>query len=215
MEYLYFQILIAVPYVIVSLSDESYGLSEFYTTSIGLALIAASSFALLLLLVPGFTLLVRRLHDSGKSGWFALLTLIPFYGLYLICRVRQENENKYGVPQAMDYYNLRKQRDKYSTNDAQDEIIEDEIDGDSSYYSEYLAESIESEDGDNDYIATNQGPSTAKIVGLLIGIPLLLVFIYLISTWVTGILNGVDLAMHTGDSNYYTVVESITDYPIA
>lgn len=33
---------------------------------------------LLLTLVPGFTVAVRRLHDSNLSGWWALMAFVPF-----------------------------------------------------------------------------------------------------------------------------------------
>ncbi|SFR67731.1 Uncharacterized membrane protein YhaH, DUF805 family [Agromyces sp. CF514] len=44
-------------------------------------------FALLWLIVtviPGFTIAVRRLHDSNLSGWWALLALIPPGGFVLL-----------------------------------------------------------------------------------------------------------------------------------
>jgi uncharacterized membrane protein YhaH (DUF805 family) len=31
-------------------------------------------------LIPSFTVTIRRLHDVGKSGWMLLLLLIPFIG---------------------------------------------------------------------------------------------------------------------------------------
>lgn len=31
-------------------------------------------------IVPGITLVVRRLHDTGKSGWWYWISLIPFIG---------------------------------------------------------------------------------------------------------------------------------------
>lgn len=34
----------------------------------------------LLLIVPGIAVSIRRLHDTGKSGWFLLIGLIPFVG---------------------------------------------------------------------------------------------------------------------------------------
>ncbi|MEE1049068.1 MAG: DUF805 domain-containing protein [Clostridia bacterium] len=30
--------------------------------------------------VPSIALMVRRLHDTGRSGWFLLLNLIPYVG---------------------------------------------------------------------------------------------------------------------------------------
>src|SRR5437763_15837914 len=34
----------------------------------------------LVLFLPGLAILVRRLHDSGKSGWFSLIIAIPLAG---------------------------------------------------------------------------------------------------------------------------------------
>ena len=39
---------------------------------------------------------VRRSRDLGHSGWFALITLIPFVGWYLVFKGGQPGENKYG-----------------------------------------------------------------------------------------------------------------------
>ena len=38
----------------------------------------------LAILVPGFAISVRRLHDIGKSGWWVLLNLIPLVGSIII-----------------------------------------------------------------------------------------------------------------------------------
>ena len=53
----------------------------------------------LVLLIPGFALSVRRLHDIGKSGWWLLLVftvigilLIIFWG----CQPGDRSTNKYG-----------------------------------------------------------------------------------------------------------------------
>lgn len=52
-------------------------------------------------LVPGLALAVRRLHDTGKSGWMLLLALIPYVGsiiLIVFCALdSQPGENKYGL----------------------------------------------------------------------------------------------------------------------
>lgn len=45
-------------------------------------------------LIPGIAVAVRRMHDVGKSGWFAL---IPYYNLYLCCLNSEEGENQYGA----------------------------------------------------------------------------------------------------------------------
>lgn len=54
----------------------------------------------LLFLLPEFGLVIRRLHDIGKSGWWCLLSLIPFIGpLVLIIFYVMDSQpgtNKYG-----------------------------------------------------------------------------------------------------------------------
>ena len=44
-------------------------------------------------LIPLLSCAVRRLHDSGHSGW---LLLVPFYNLYLVIIDGQHTDNKYG-----------------------------------------------------------------------------------------------------------------------
>jgi uncharacterized membrane protein YhaH (DUF805 family) len=51
-------------------------------------------------LVPGLGIVVRRLHDVGKSGWFYLIILIPLIGfiwiLVLFCTEGVKEDNKWG-----------------------------------------------------------------------------------------------------------------------
>ena len=44
-------------------------------------------------LLPGIAVSIRRMHDVGKSGWFAL---IPFYNLILAVTEGDDFENEYG-----------------------------------------------------------------------------------------------------------------------
>ena len=50
--------------------------------------------------LPALSLVVRRLHDVGKSGWFYLIILIPLIGiiwlLVLYCTEGQKQDNKWG-----------------------------------------------------------------------------------------------------------------------
>lgn len=54
----------------------------------------------LALLLPGLGLSVRRLHDTGRSGWWILINLIPVVGniIYLVwmCQDSQMTPNRYG-----------------------------------------------------------------------------------------------------------------------
>jgi len=54
----------------------------------------------LAVLIPGFAVLFRRLHDIGKSGWWWLIGLIPFVGWIVLivfcCLDSQPGENQYG-----------------------------------------------------------------------------------------------------------------------
>jgi uncharacterized membrane protein YhaH (DUF805 family) len=38
----------------------------------------------LFVLIPGLAVLVRRLHDTGRSGWTILLALIPLVGAVIL-----------------------------------------------------------------------------------------------------------------------------------
>jgi uncharacterized membrane protein YhaH (DUF805 family) len=50
--------------------------------------------------IPGLAVLVRRLHDIGKSGWMFFICLIPIIGaiwlLVLLCTDSQSGPNKWG-----------------------------------------------------------------------------------------------------------------------
>jgi len=51
-------------------------------------------------LVPALAVLVRRLHDTGRSGWWALIGLVPLVGaiVLVVFTVTDSHpqENKYG-----------------------------------------------------------------------------------------------------------------------
>jgi uncharacterized membrane protein YhaH (DUF805 family) len=51
-------------------------------------------------LVPALAVSVRRLHDTGKSGWFVLISLVPFVGsiilLVFMLGDSQPFDNEYG-----------------------------------------------------------------------------------------------------------------------
>ncbi len=54
----------------------------------------------LVVLIPSLAVTVRRLHDSGKSGWWILIWFIPFIGvivgLVFMLLDSQPGDNQYG-----------------------------------------------------------------------------------------------------------------------
>lgn len=49
-------------------------------------------------IIPSFSVAVRRLHDTGRSGWFLLLSFIPIVGVYvfIIMTTDSGEDNEYG-----------------------------------------------------------------------------------------------------------------------
>lgn len=54
----------------------------------------------LLFFMPGLSVLVRRLHDTGRSGWWYFITMIPLIGaiwlLVLLCLPGSNGRNGHG-----------------------------------------------------------------------------------------------------------------------
>lgn len=50
--------------------------------------------------LPGLAVVVRRLHDTGKSGWWILIALVPLIGfivlLFFMVLDSQPGENQHG-----------------------------------------------------------------------------------------------------------------------
>ncbi len=51
-------------------------------------------------LIPGIAVAIRRMHDTGRSGWWLLMGLIPFVGaivlLVFLVQDSQPGENEFG-----------------------------------------------------------------------------------------------------------------------
>jgi uncharacterized membrane protein YhaH (DUF805 family) len=51
--------------------------------------------------LPSLAVGVRRLHDTGRSGWWLLLCLIPIIGSIIVlvftCQDSEPNANQYGL----------------------------------------------------------------------------------------------------------------------
>ena len=59
-----------------------------------------SLIALLIILFPGVAVSVRRLHDTGRSGWWLLINLVPLIGyfifLYWMIKRGDQGSNQFG-----------------------------------------------------------------------------------------------------------------------
>lgn len=92
-EYWWFQLFVfGISFIIIlffSLGGES-------TSGIGLILAAV---IWLICLIPNFCVLIRRLHDSGHSGFFILWNLIPYVGWlipFIATLSDSDGDNEYG-----------------------------------------------------------------------------------------------------------------------
>ena len=69
------------------------------STQISFVLIPIFIIISLIFLFPTFTIMIRRLHDTGRSGWFLLLLLIPIIGWIILtiwfCQ-DSDYKNEYG-----------------------------------------------------------------------------------------------------------------------
>jgi uncharacterized membrane protein YhaH (DUF805 family) len=88
-DYWMFVLFYMIIYIALSLVD----------TLIGSVLL--SSLFSLVMLVPSLSFAARRLHDTGRSGWWQLLYLIPLIGLIVVivflAQDSHQGENQYGV----------------------------------------------------------------------------------------------------------------------
>ncbi|MCC8475182.1 DUF805 domain-containing protein [Xanthomonas arboricola] len=61
---------------------------------------AVIGIVVLALIVPSIAVTVRRLHDQGKSGWFYLISLVPYVGGFIVlvfmCLEGTPGPNEYG-----------------------------------------------------------------------------------------------------------------------
>lgn len=102
-EYWYFVLFYAIVIFAVSLISGILGalFSEGdVSTVVGVMVILLALVALGFIL-PGISVLVRRLHDTGRSGWYYWLCLIPWIGGIIIfifcCLESQRRDNEYGT----------------------------------------------------------------------------------------------------------------------
>ena len=89
-EYWWFQLIVAPAYIIFEITD-----SESSPVSFLFLVIT------LLTLIPAISAGVRRLHDTNKSGFYLLLSFIPFIGglivLFFLIAQGTKGKNRFGA----------------------------------------------------------------------------------------------------------------------
>jgi uncharacterized membrane protein YhaH (DUF805 family) len=94
---LIFAFFIFVPYLLTAFFEaENNSSFEFIRTFFGILLFILFA----LFLIPNLAVSIRRLHDTGISGWFMLISLIPIIGrlilfIFLLTDSKDES-NKWG-----------------------------------------------------------------------------------------------------------------------
>ena len=83
--------------MLLAFVDNSFGMTVAY----GVGML--SSLYGLVVLIPSLAVAVRRLHDTGRSGWWWLISLVPLIGavvlLIFATQDSQPGSNKYGPNQ--------------------------------------------------------------------------------------------------------------------
>ncbi len=88
-EYWWFILFYFIAIIVLSLVEGLLGMTGILSNLFGLAS-----------LIPSLAVSVRRLHDTGHSGWWVLLNLIPLIGFIILIIMSYakpgEGPNKYG-----------------------------------------------------------------------------------------------------------------------
>jgi uncharacterized membrane protein YhaH (DUF805 family) len=94
-EYWWFTLFGSIAYIVAVVIDSVLGLGD-PVDSFGLL----SGLLALALLIPSIMVGIRRLHDTGRSGWWMLIMVLPLIGLILIvffCLRGDKGSNHYGA----------------------------------------------------------------------------------------------------------------------
>ena len=86
-QYWMFVLVYMIIYVVLSVIDYQLG-----------TVILAAVFSLALL-IPSISIATRRLHDTGRTGWWQLIALIPLLGLIVLIFFLvqdSQDDNEYG-----------------------------------------------------------------------------------------------------------------------
>jgi uncharacterized membrane protein YhaH (DUF805 family) len=79
MEYWYFFLFSLIISIVLAVVD---GVTGSYSAAAGVGLLGG--IYALAVLIPGLAVSIRRLHDTGRSGWWLLIALIPVIGAIVL-----------------------------------------------------------------------------------------------------------------------------------
>jgi uncharacterized membrane protein YhaH (DUF805 family) len=95
-EYWWWYLFVTIVFVVAGILDNAIGLT-YSDLTVGGGWIA--TIAGIVFLVPNLAVAVRRLHDTGRTGWWLLIGLVPFIGFFVLLYffvLDSENDNQYG-----------------------------------------------------------------------------------------------------------------------
>ncbi len=78
-EYWFYILFYVIILVVLTICDTIIG-----TTVQGAGLGILTLIYLLVVLIPTLAVTVRRLHDTGRSGWWILIQLVPIVGVFIL-----------------------------------------------------------------------------------------------------------------------------------
>jgi uncharacterized membrane protein YhaH (DUF805 family) len=89
-EFWFFQLFNVIALIVLAIVDSVVGTRGILEGLYGLAV-----------LLPSLSVIVRRLHDIGRSGWWFFIELVPAVGVIILivflCQDSQPVANQYGV----------------------------------------------------------------------------------------------------------------------
>ncbi|ARN76015.1 DUF805 domain-containing protein [Oceanicoccus sagamiensis] len=96
-EYWYFVLFNLILTIVIGVIDQATGTFD-PETGMGLIGILYA----LVVIIPSFAVLFRRLHDTGRSAWWLLILLVPLIGflvvLFFLCQDSEAGPNRWGEP---------------------------------------------------------------------------------------------------------------------
>lgn len=100
--FILFYMLLYIPFYVISMYATSQNMATLNLIVSGLMVIISLG-----LCIPSLAVVVRRLHDINKSGWYYFMGLIPLVGgfilLYYLLKEGDKGENLYGPdPKALE-----------------------------------------------------------------------------------------------------------------